>query len=155
MGGIVHEVLFNLMNCGKETIILRMPWLDKENPITDWKGKIVEIRRTTDHTTSLNNAYTTAQGFLINGIEGPTYPELLPQDLKGKTLSTLMKISWITYKKPPLCSFKAWTYSQKSVDDSPQLSLYHHLTCPRNHQGRSTVSGQVVGHSVFSEHSRV
>ena len=82
MGGILHEVLFHLMNCGKENLILGMPWLEKENPIIGWKGKIVEIKKTTDHTTSLNDAYTAAQGFLINGIEGLTYPKLLPQDLK-------------------------------------------------------------------------
>ena len=95
MGEIVHEILFHLMNCGKENLICRMPWLDKENPIIDWKGKIAEIKRTTDHTTSLMMPTSTPKGFSLTELKDPPTPTR-PQ---GKTPSTQMKTSQTMYKK--------------------------------------------------------
>ena len=31
--GIIHQVLFHIINCGNENIILGIPWLEKTNPL--------------------------------------------------------------------------------------------------------------------------
>ena len=34
--GIIHQVLFHIINCGNENIILGIPWLEKVNPEINW-----------------------------------------------------------------------------------------------------------------------
>ena len=34
--GIIHQVLFHIINCGNENIILGTPWLEKVNPEINW-----------------------------------------------------------------------------------------------------------------------
>ena len=34
--GIIHKVLFHIINCGNENVILGTPWLEKVNPKIDW-----------------------------------------------------------------------------------------------------------------------
>ena len=34
--GIIHRVLFHIINCGNENVILGNPWLENINPLIDW-----------------------------------------------------------------------------------------------------------------------
>ena len=34
--GIIHQVLFHIINCGNENVILGTPWLEKVNPEINW-----------------------------------------------------------------------------------------------------------------------
>ena len=34
--GIIHRVLFHIINCGNENIMLGTPWLEKVNPQINW-----------------------------------------------------------------------------------------------------------------------
>ena len=34
--GIIHRVLFHIINCGNENVILGTPWLEKVNPVINW-----------------------------------------------------------------------------------------------------------------------
>ena len=34
--GIIHQVLFHIINCGNENIILGTPWLEEVNPQINW-----------------------------------------------------------------------------------------------------------------------
>ena len=34
--GIIHRVLFHIINCGNENVILGTPWLEKINPEINW-----------------------------------------------------------------------------------------------------------------------
>ena len=34
--GIIHRVLFHIINCGNENVILGTPWLEKVNPQINW-----------------------------------------------------------------------------------------------------------------------
>ena len=34
--GTIHRVLFHIINCGNENIILGTPWLEKVNPVINW-----------------------------------------------------------------------------------------------------------------------
>ena len=46
--GITHDVTFHVMSCGKENIILGLPWLKAINPTIDWKAKTLSIPESTD-----------------------------------------------------------------------------------------------------------
>ena len=48
IGGITHDVTFHVMSCGKENIILGLPWLKAINPTIDWKAKTLSIPGSTD-----------------------------------------------------------------------------------------------------------
>ena len=34
--GIIHQILFHIINCGNEYVILSTPWLEKVNPEINW-----------------------------------------------------------------------------------------------------------------------
>ena len=34
--GIIHRVLFHIINCGNKNVILGTPWLEKINPMINW-----------------------------------------------------------------------------------------------------------------------
>ena len=48
IAGITHDVTFHVMSCGKENIILGLPWLKVVNPKIDWKAKTLSISKSTD-----------------------------------------------------------------------------------------------------------
>ena len=48
IAGITHDVTFHVMSCGKENIILGLPWLKVVNPKIDWKVKTLSISKSTD-----------------------------------------------------------------------------------------------------------
>ena len=83
MGGIVHKEEFPAIKCGKDNIILGLPWLNHINPIINWANKNVDIHEATDQTEEYN--LTMSQGkFTIRKAteEPPTHPELLPLELE-------------------------------------------------------------------------
>lgn len=53
---IVHEVPFHVMNCGRENLILGIPWLKEVNPTINWKLGTININESTDVTENLNKA---------------------------------------------------------------------------------------------------
>ena len=56
--GIIHDITFHVMSCGKESLILGLPWLRTINPKIDWHEKTISIPGSTDQSKSLHNLYT-------------------------------------------------------------------------------------------------
>ena len=79
MGGIVHKEEFYAIKCGKDNIILGLPWLNRVNPTINWVNKHVDIHETTDQMEEYNLT-TSSKTFTIRKAaqEQPTHPELLP-----------------------------------------------------------------------------
>ena len=51
--GIAHEVTFHVMACGKENLILGLPWLKTINPTIDWQLQTIAISESTDQSKCL------------------------------------------------------------------------------------------------------
>ena len=83
MGGIIHKEEFYTIKCGKDNIILGLPWLNHVNPTINWVSKHVDIHKATDQTEEYNLA-TSNKPFTIRKAaqEPPTHPELLPWEHK-------------------------------------------------------------------------
>ena len=64
--GIIHRVLFHIIDCGNKNIILGDPWLQKINPLIDWEKRTLEILDHTDRTYELNHQNIKVQGISIN-----------------------------------------------------------------------------------------
>ena len=56
--GIIHDITFHVMSCGKENLILGLPWLRTINPEIDWHEKTISIPESTDPSKSLHNLCT-------------------------------------------------------------------------------------------------
>ena len=82
IGTVLHQILFHIMGCGNENIILGLPWLKKINPRIDWVTETMVIPRKTDQTKALN--YKTGITQRTNYTK-PTYHELLPNGYKRET----------------------------------------------------------------------
>ena len=54
INGIIHRVLFHIINCGNKNIILGDPWLRKINPLVNWEKRTLEIPEHTDKTHDFN-----------------------------------------------------------------------------------------------------
>ena len=52
--GIIHQVLFHVINCGNKNIILGTPWLEKVNPMIDWAKRTINIPNHMDRTPDYN-----------------------------------------------------------------------------------------------------
>ena len=52
--GIIHQVLFHIINCRNENIILDTPWLEKVNPKINWTKQMVNIPDHMDRTPDYN-----------------------------------------------------------------------------------------------------
>ena len=78
MGGIIHKEEFYAIKCGKDNIILGLPWLNRVNPTINWINKHVDIHEATDQTEEYNRA-TSSKPFTIRKAtqEPPTHPKLL------------------------------------------------------------------------------
>ena len=48
IAGLTHDVTFHVMACGKENIILGLPWLRAANPKIDWQARTLSIPESTD-----------------------------------------------------------------------------------------------------------
>ena len=79
IGTVVHRILFHIMGCGNENIILGLPWLKKINPRIDWTTETVTIPRKTDQTEALNYKTGITQR---TSYTKPTYHEFLPNEYK-------------------------------------------------------------------------
>ena len=79
MGGIIHKEEFYTIKCGKDNIILGLPWLNCVNPTINWVNKHVDIHEATDQAEEYNLA-TSSKPFTIRKAtqEPPTHPKLLP-----------------------------------------------------------------------------
>ena len=79
MGGIIHREEFHAIKCGKDNIILGLPWLNCVNPTINWVNKHVDVHEATDQTEEYNLA-TSDKPFTIRKAtqEPPKHPELLP-----------------------------------------------------------------------------
>ena len=83
MGGIIYKEEFYVIKCGKDNIILGLPWLNCVNPTINWVSKHVDIHEATDQTKEYNLA-TSNRKFTIRKAtkETSTHPELLPYEHK-------------------------------------------------------------------------
>ena len=81
IGTVVHRILFHIMGCGSDNIILGLPWLKKINPRIDWVTEMVTIPRKSDQTKALN--YKTGITQRTNYTR-PTYDEMLPNEYEGE-----------------------------------------------------------------------
>ena len=75
--GIIHQVLFHIINCGNENVILDTPWLEKVNPAIDWVKWTVNIPNHTDRTPDYNWKNEIVQGKTTTA---PTHANLLPKE---------------------------------------------------------------------------
>ena len=75
--GIIHRVLFHIINCGNENVILGTPWLEKVNPQINWTERTVNIPDHTDRTPDYNQTNEIIQG---NTTTAPTHANLLPKE---------------------------------------------------------------------------
>ena len=73
------------MKCGKDDLILGLPWLNRINPIIDWENKHVEINDATDMTEDYNRAIYQNQPNIRTFEEEPTHPNLLPDEYLKET----------------------------------------------------------------------
>ena len=97
MGGIIHREEFHAIKCGKDNLILGLPWLNCINPQINWVNKQVDIHEATNQTEEYN--MTTSQGrFTIRKAteEPPTHPELLPPKLE-KEPPTFLDENFVNY----------------------------------------------------------
>ena len=93
IGMIVHNETFYAMKCGRDNLILGLPWLNKINPKINWETKHIEIDNKTDQTERHNRARYANQPAIQTLKEEPTHPELLPTDFKRNHPSIPMKTS--------------------------------------------------------------
>ena len=83
MGGIVHKEEFFAIKCGKDNIILGLPWLIRVNPMINWVNRHVNIHEATDQTEEYNLATSNTPFHIRKAAqEPPTHPELLPWEHK-------------------------------------------------------------------------
>ena len=69
-----------MMKCGKDNLILGLPWLNQISPQIDWKNKHINIHDSTNQTDKYNIAIS-RQSFVQQTIkETPTHLDLLPTD---------------------------------------------------------------------------
>ena len=73
------------MKCGRDNLILGLPWLNKINPKIDWEKRSIEINDATDQTEAYNRARFANQPAIQTLAEEPTYPDLLPNDYESPT----------------------------------------------------------------------
>ena len=78
---VVHQILFHIMGCGNENIILGLPWLKKANPNIDWVMETVTISKHTDQMKAFN--YKTGITQRTNHMK-PTYHEFFPYKYERK-----------------------------------------------------------------------
>ena len=45
------------MSCGRENVILRLPWLQTTNPTIDWSCQTISISKTCDQSKDLYSIY--------------------------------------------------------------------------------------------------
>ena len=86
LGNIIHKEEFYTMTCGKDNIILRLPWLNRVNPTIDWQKKHININEATDQTNEYNLALSEKSNFIRVVKEPPIHPNLLPPDLEKELL---------------------------------------------------------------------
>ena len=84
--GIIHRVLFHIINCGNENVILGTPWLEKVNPQINWTERTVNIPDHTDRTPDYKETQPQPR---------PT-PTSSQRSTSGKNPSTPMKTSSTT-----------------------------------------------------------
>ena len=83
MGNIIHKEEFHAMKCGKDNIILKLPWLNHVNPSINWGNKHVDIHEAMDQTEEYNMAISQGKFTIWKTTEEPpTHPELLPSELE-------------------------------------------------------------------------
>ena len=75
--GIIHHVLFHIINCGNENVICGIPWLEKTNPLIDWAKHTVNIPDHMDQTPDYSQKNEIVQG---TSTTTPTHPNLLPRE---------------------------------------------------------------------------
>ena len=73
------------MKCGRDNLILGLPWLNKINPKIDWEKKSIKINDATDQTEAYNRARFANQPTIRTLAEEPTYPDLLPTDYEKES----------------------------------------------------------------------
>ena len=56
--GLTHDVTFHVISCGKENLILGLPWLRTVNPKIDWHTKTLSISELTDQSKLLYTLHT-------------------------------------------------------------------------------------------------
>ena len=79
MGEIIHKEEFHTIKCGKDNIILGLPWLNQINPSIDWKNKKVDIHKATNQMEEYNMTISQGRFTIRKATEEPsTHPELLP-----------------------------------------------------------------------------
>ena len=57
--GVVQKHLFHIMSCGRENVILGLPWLQTINPTIDWSCQAISISETYDQSKDLYSAHAT------------------------------------------------------------------------------------------------
>ena len=82
IGMIVHQETFYMMKCGRDNLILGLPWLNKINPKINWETRHIKIDNRTDQTEGYNRARYANQLAIQTLEEEPTHPELLPTDFE-------------------------------------------------------------------------
>ena len=75
--GIIHRVLFHIISCGNENVILGIPWLERINPLIDWAKCMINIQNHTDKTPDYNRKNEIVQGTTTTA---PIHPNLLPKE---------------------------------------------------------------------------
>ena len=76
MGGIIHKEEFYTIKCGKDNIILGLPWLNRVNPTINWVNKNINIHKATDQTEEYNQATSSKPFTIRKATQEP--PTLLP-----------------------------------------------------------------------------
>ena len=57
--GIIQKHLFHIMSCGRENVILGLPWLQTTNPTIDWSRQTIFILETCDQSKDLYSIHAT------------------------------------------------------------------------------------------------
>ena len=101
MGGIIHREEFHAIKCGKDNIILGLPWLNCVNPTINWVNKHVDVHEATDQTEEYNLATSDKPFTIRKATQEPpkNHPHTLNSyhgNMRKKTPSTQMKISYTT-----------------------------------------------------------
>ena len=107
--GIIHGVLFHIINCGNKNVILGTPWLEKVNLQIDWTEQTVNIPDHTDRTLNYNRTDEIIQG---NTTTAPTHANLLPKEYVREK-PTYTNESFINYLHgenitPPITNLRRW-----------------------------------------------
>ena len=101
--GIAHDITFYVMGCGKENLILGLPWLRNINPTINWKTKTLSIMESTNQSKDL---------YLVHNQDSQQHDTTFPKQLLHSLIRHSM-VNVITHQH-------LYSYLQQEMENQPR-----------------------------------